>query len=582
MRILIIIFSVLIAQPLFSSTIKYEVSMPKPHTHYFEVTVSINDYKKEYFDIQMPTWAPGSYLIREFSKNVEGFKALSNKKEIKTTQLNKNTWRIFSKNASNIEVSYLVYANELSVRTSFIDSSHGYFNGSSIFMFVDELKNKPTTLKIIPFETWKKVSTSLKKTSASEFIYEVPNYDILVDCPVEIGNQETFSFIAAGVTHNVAMYGKGNYDIEKLKIDMPKVIEAETAVFGENPNKEYTFIIHNLTKGSGGLEHLSSTTLEVNRWTYGAEEYNNFLNLVAHEYFHLWNVKRIRPETLGPFDYNNENYTDLLWVMEGFTSYYDELILYRTGIYSEDEIIKRCTGSISSIENQPGNKVMSAAEASFCAWTKGYRPNENSYNSTISYYTKGSVIANMLDIMITESTKGGKSLDDVMKYLYQEYYKKQGRGFNITEMRKAIENVSGLDLKPFFDKYVFGTESFDYKTIFSYANLDLLELENKKITMGISLSNNIIKSVTRNTSAYNGGLNTDDEIIGVNGFRFDGNFNPYINNKKVGDKISILISRDNVLQTIEFPLIESTSMSYKLTKKDNTENVVFNKWLKKL
>lgn len=582
MRILTIILAALLTQQLLAASIKYEVGMSKPHTHYFEVNIVITDYKKEYFDIQMPVWAPGSYLIREFSKNVEKFQVFFNQKEIKTTQLNKNTWRIFSNNATDIKVSYLVYANELSVRSSFVDASHGYFNGTSMFMFVKELMNQPTTLKIFPYQEWKKVSTSLKKTSSTEFIYEAANYDILVDSPVEIGNHETFSFDASGTTHQVAMYGEGNYDVEKLKNDMPKVIEAATEVFGENPNDAYTFIIHNLTKGGGGLEHLGSTTLQVNRWTYEGENYKGFLNLVAHEYFHLWNVKRIRPSSLGPFDYNNENYNDLLWVMEGFTSYYDELLLYRAGIYTEDEIIRKLAGSINSIENQPGNKIQSAAESSFNAWIKGYRPNENSYNTSISYYTKGSVIANVLDIMIAESTQGKKSLDDVMKFLYQEYYKKQGRGFNITEMRKAIENVSGLDLTLFFDNYVFGTETFDYSTIFNYANYDMLIHENKKINIGISESNNFIKSVTRNTSGYNGGLNVGDEIIGINGFRFEGDFINFISNKKVGDQISFLISRDDIIQTIEFPLIESTSLSYKLTKKDDSENVVYKKWLRKL
>lgn len=567
---------------LFSSSISYEVNMPNPHTHYFEISISINDYKKDYFDIQMPVWAPGSYLIREFSKNVENFKSFSGDTEIKCTQLNKNTWRVFSKNASTIKISYLVYAYEMSVRTSFIDASHAYFNGSSLFMYVDELKNQPTSLSINPYKDWKKVSTSLKKMNTKEFKYEADNFDILVDSPVEIGNHETFSFTAANTTHNVAMYGKGNYNIEKLKTDMAKVIEAATDVFGENPNKDYTFIIHNLTKGSGGLEHLSSTTLQVNRWTYEGDDYKAFLSLVAHEYFHLWNVKRIRPDVLGPFDYNKENYTDLLWVMEGFTSYYDELLLYRAGIYSEDEIIRKFSGSINSIENQPGNKVMSATESSFNAWIKGYRPNENSYNTSISYYTKGAVIANMLDLMIAQSTKGEKSLDDVMRFLYQEYYKKHSRGFNISEMQKALEQISGLDLKLFFDKYISGTETFDYKTIFNYANYNVLILDNKRINIGVSLSNNYIKSVTRNTSAYNGGLNVGDEIIAVNGFRFDGSFSEHTNNKKVGDKVSVLISRDDIIQTIEVPLIESTSTSYNLIKNDEPENVVYKKWLRKL
>ena len=580
-RIFCFIFSIIFFQSVIASTVDYEVNMTKPHTHYFEVSMNITDLKKDYIDIQMPTWAPGSYLIREFSKNVEGLKASAGNNTLEIKQLNKNTWRIFSNNATNINISYLVYAFELSVRTSFIDASHGYFNGTSLFMFVDELRNQPTTLKINPYKDWKKVSTSLRKISQEDFRYEAPNYDVLVDSPVEIGNHETFSFEAAGVLHHVAMYGEGNYDVTKLKTDMARVIEATTAVFGENPNKEYTFIIHNLTTGSGGLEHLESTTLQVNRWTYMGEDYKGFLSLVAHEYFHLWNVKRIRPDVLGPFDYNNENYTDLLWVMEGFTSYYDELLLYRAGIYSEDEIIRKLSGSINSIENQPGNKVMSAAESSFNAWIKGYRPNENSYNTSISYYTKGAVIANMLDLMIINATKGAQSLDDVMKFLYQEYYKKQNRGFNSKEMQQATEKISGLDLTDFFKKYVNGTETFDYKTIFNYAGFDAVSYENNKPSLGISLRGNIIKSITRNSTGYDGGLSVNDEIIAINGFRFNGDVSELINNMKINDTITVLVSRDDIIQTISFPLKENKSNIYSISRNSSEQNEVSKKWLKK-
>ncbi|MBV6485360.1 MAG: hypothetical protein KFKLKKLM_01921 [Flavobacteriales bacterium] len=581
-RFFCFIFSILFFQYLQAASVDYEVSMPKPHTHYFEVTMHITDLKKEFIDIQMPTWAPGSYLIREFSRNVEGLKATANEKEIETKKLNKNTWRLFSKNTTNIKVTYAVYAFELSVRTSFIDATHGYFNGTSLFMFINELKNKRTTLKINPFNDWKKVSTSLKKISSDEFKYEAPNFDVLVDSPVEIGNHETFSFNAAGVLHHVAMYGEGNYDVDKLKTDMAKVIEACTAVFGENPNKEYTFIIHNLTTGSGGLEHLESTTLQVNRWTYQGDDYKAFLSLVAHEYFHLWNVKRIRPDVLGPFDYNNENYTDLLWVMEGFTSYYDELLLYRAGIYSEDEILRKLIGSINNIENQPGNKVMSAADASFNAWIKGYRPDENSYNTSISYYTKGAVIANMLDLIIVNATKGEKSLDDVMKYLYQEYYKKQNRGFNSKEMQQVVEKIAGINLTDFFKKYVNGTETFDYKTIFSYANFDVNVSERSRLSLGATVKNNVVKNLVRNSPAYDGGLNVNDEIIAVNGFRVNNDINDFISGFNENDTISLIISRDNLIQGLKFPLFNTMSTNYSISRNNSTENEVSKKWLKKL
>ena len=562
-----------------AGNIGYEVSMPNPHTHYYNVKMTVSNYQKDYFDIQMPVWSPGSYLVREFAKSIEKLAATSNEEIIKSEKINKNTWRIYSNQSKNVVINYSVYAFELSVRTSFIDASHAYFNGTSMFMFIDELKNTPHNLTIVPFKDWKKVSTSLTKTSETAFEYQAPDYDILVDSPVEIGNQETFDFTAAGVVHHVAIYGKGNYDIETLKVDMAKIVEACTDVFGENPNKEYTFIIHNLTKGSGGLEHLSSTTLQVNRWTYTGSAYKGFLSLVAHEYFHLWNVKRVRPITLGPFDYNNENYTTLLWVMEGFTSYYDELLLYRAGIYTGQEIIRKFQGAISNIENQPGNKVQPVAHSSFDAWIKAYRPNENSYNTTISYYSKGSVVANMLDLMIINNSKGKKNLDNVMQHLYSEFYKKQGRGFTKEEMKTTLEEVAGLNLDEFYKNFINGTETFDYKTIFGYAGVTFEAIENKKTSLGVSTSGNKITKVYRGTSAYAGGLNVKDEILAIDGYRVHNDLNNFIDDKPVGTNISILISRDDLIQTLTFPLLEKGTSNYFLTDDNEKKNNIYNKWL---
>ncbi|MDG1477928.1 MAG: hypothetical protein P8Q14_12330, partial [Vicingaceae bacterium] len=542
-----------------ASNISYEVSMPEPHTHYYNVKMNVTDYQKEYFDIQMPVWSPGSYLVREFAKSVEGLVATTNDKAVKSEKINKNTWRIYAKNSKNVVINYKVYAFELSVRTSFVDASHAYFNGTSMFMFIDKLRNTPHDLTIIPFKDWKKVSTSLPKTDKGEFTYQAPDYDILVDSPVEIGNQVTFDFTSAGVVHHVAMYGEGNYDIEKLKVDMAKITQACTDVFGENPNKEYTFIIHNITHASGGLEHLSSTTLEVNRWTYEGSAYKGFLSLVAHEYFHLWNVKRVRPIELGPFDYNNENYTSLLWVMEGFTSYYDELLLYRAGIYDEETIVRKFQGAISNIENQPGNKVQPVAHSSFDAWIKAYRSNENSYNTTISYYSKGSVVANMLDLMIINNSKGKKNLDNLMQHLYKEFYKKLDRGFTPAEMQKSLEQVSGLKLDDFYAKYINGTETFDYETLFGYAGFTVETVVNKDPSLGISERNNKIRRVYRGSSAYKGGLNVNDEILAIDGYRVNGNIQDFIDAKKVGDEVSVLLSRDNIIQTIKFPILEKGS-----------------------
>ena len=428
---IIALFSILIAVPSESyAQIKmdYTLSMSKPYTHYFEVETKVTGLRKAYIDFLMPVWAPGSYLVRDFPKNVEFFKASDESgKNLKFEKINKYTWRVYSHNSDEVKLSYDVYAYEASVRTSFLDEAHGYLNGSSVFMYIENMKDLPSTLKIIPYKDWKKVSTGLNPVEGKKFTFRSPNYDILADSPIEIGNQDIINFKASGVDYSVAMYGKGNYNADTLKKYMTKVIEAETNIFNENPNKHYVFIIHNLTNGSGGLEHLNSTTLEVNRWIYS--NLTRFLSLVAHEHFHLWNVKRIRPIALGPFNYESENYTTLLWEMEGVTSYYSNLILRRTNIITPDNFLNNISGGISYVENTPGNNVQSASEASFDAWIKAYQPNENSYNTTISYYSKGAIIGMLLDLEIMNATDGKKNYDDVLKYLYNEYYKKLKRGF---------------------------------------------------------------------------------------------------------------------------------------------------------
>ena len=560
--------------------------MPEPHTHYFHVDIKITELQTDSIDVKMPVWAPGSYLVREFAKSVENFN--TDKSNFKL--LNKNTWRVYTKGNDAITVSYDVYAFEMSVRTSFLDANHGYVNGTSMFMYVSGKKNLPATLEIILPTHWKKVATSLERTNDKTFTYNAPNYDILVDSPIEMGNHKEFDFEASGVKHTVAMYGKGNFNVELLKTDMAKIVEACTDVIGENPNKEYTFIIHNLTRGSGGLEHLSSTTLQVNRWGYETgTKYERFLSLVAHEYFHLWNVKRIRPIALGPFDYDSENYTNLLWLCEGFTSYYDELLLKRAGYYDTDKYLSKLASTITRVENQPGNKVQPVTEASFHAWIKAYRFNENSKNTTISYYPKGALLANALDLIILENTNAEKNLDDVLKLLWNEYYKKQNRGFTDQEFQAAVEQVAGKKLDNFFQNTVAGTKTIDYKTYFGYAGCTITNTnegsENARLGVNTSDKNGrlMVKSVVRGTAAYEYGLNVNDEIIAIDNYRTaDNDLSTLIGNYKAGDKIMVTISRDGIIKVIPVTLANNTSVKYEINPIENPtdkQQKIYKKWL---
>lgn len=571
-----------------AAELRYTLSMPAPHTHYFEVEAELTGAKKNYIDFTLPVWAPGSYLVREFAKNIESFEATDKAgKPLRAEKIDKNTWRVYSNKADLVRAKYDVYAYELTVRTSFLDASHGYVNGTSVFMYPEGYQDINGTLEVKPYKGWGKVSTSMK--SAGDFTYTFPNYDILADSPLEIGNHEVYTFTTAGVPHQVAMYGEGNYEPERLMADMQKVTEEAVKVMGELPVENYLFIVHNLHRGGGGLEHLNSTTLQTSRWNYGTEAgYNGFLSLVAHEYFHLWNVKRLRPLALGPFDYNQENYTDLLWVSEGITSYYDDLLVRHAGFTSPQRYLDIVAGSITSVENTPGNKVQAVAEASFDAWIKYYRSNENSKNAEVSYYTKGGVLGHLLNMEIMEATNGDKSLDDVMRYMYNRYYKQLKRGFKEEEFKEALEKVSGRNMDAFFRDYVNGTETPDYNAYFDAAGLRLVNVsEGASVpgwgaTTAVSDGKVLVRSVNRGSSAYEGGLNVNDEIIAINGYRVGSDIDNFVNRLNIGDTAVVVVAREGKLQTLNIPILKDESVRYRFERLPNPSNVqqkIFNKWL---
>ncbi|SDX56700.1 M61 family metallopeptidase [Hymenobacter psychrophilus] len=569
-------------------TLRYTLAMPAPQTHYFEVEMNLDGFNKAYTDVKMPVWAPGSYLIREFERNVEDFGATAGSQPLRTEKVDKNTWRVYHPKARTFAVRYKVYAYELSVRTSFIDASHGYVNGTSVFMYPAENKQLPSQLEVKPAAGWSQVSTSLKPAGGT-FTYRSSNYDELADSPIEIGNQKIYTFNANGTPHTVAMYGDPIVDEQRLTRDMQRVCEEAHKVVDRNPLDRYLFIVHNIDRGTGGLEHLFSTTLSVSRNAYASEAgWKGFLGLVSHEYFHLWNVKRIRPVALGPFDYDKENYTRMLWLSEGGTEYFSNLIMQRAGFLSPDQYLGDLSNGINRVENTPGNKVQSAADASFDAWIKQYRPNENSGNTAISYYDKGEVILATLDLMVINATKGQKRLDDVMQYLYDQYYLKQGRGFTDQEYQDAVAKVAGQRFDEFFTKHVYGTEMLPYEQALAYAGLRLSVVPTPAtdIDLGARISpangRQTVAGVVRDGSAWQGGLNVGDEILSLDGVRVTDDLNKLLAGRPVGSSVKVLVTREGRVQELNFPLLASPVSRYRIERQPNPtaeQQRVFDKWL---
>ena len=585
---LLIIFMVTNSNAQNNADIQFQVSFTQPQAHYADVKMTINNIKKKELIVKMPVWTPGSYLIREFSKNIESFEVNNGKSSpVEFQKISKNAWKINTNGQKSITISYRVYSFEISVRTSFVDADHAFLSTSSLFLYPEGDLAAPSLVTIIPYKGWSKVSTGLAPVVGKEFTYYAKNFDWLFDSPIEVGNQDVFEFNAAGVRHEVAMVGGGNYDKEQLKVDMAKIVEKETAIFGENPNKHYVFIVHNYLAGGGGLEHQNSTVLGAKRMGYqDTKSYKGFLSLVAHEYFHLWNVKRLRPVALGPFDYDNENYTTNLWIAEGFTAYYDNLIVQRAGLFTPDEFLKFLEGDINLVYNQPGSKIQPLSEASFDAWIKSYRPNENTSNTTISYYNKGSLVACLLDLAIINHSNGTQSLDDAMRFAYTEYYKNKDKGYTDAEFKAIFEKFSGENLDQFYKDYINGLESFDFQKYLNYAGLNLKERarNSNEPYLGITLTNDsksVITKVARGSAAWNDGLNVNDEILAINGERITDVLS-YIASHKVLENLAFLINRDGVIKTINVTLKAAPNKSWQIDQMEKTtpaQKAVLAKWL---
>jgi predicted metalloprotease with PDZ domain len=527
----------------------YEISFPRPHTHYAEVSLQLTGLNSNETELHLPVWTPGSYLIREFPRNVDSFRARNSRGPLASEKTSKSSWRIQHQAGDTVWVNYRVYAFEMSVRTSYIDPEHAYINGTTLFMYEKNSLQQPIEVRFVPHADWKQISSTLPQVNNDPWLRLAENYDQLVDCPVEIGNHREFSFMAAGMKHRIAMFGIDKYDEKKLKKDYTRIIEQSQAIFGDRPINEYLFIVHHLEQGGGGLEHSSSTTLQTRKDVYESEKsYTGFLGLVAHEYFHLWNVKRLRPIELGPFDYSRENYTHNLWFSEGFTSYYDNLLVRRAGLMKEAEYLEVLRSGMENIHANVGDAVQSLAESSWDAWIKFYLRNENSSNITVSYYRKGAMLGLVWDLAILQASEGRYGLDSLMKQLYYQYAVEAKRGYTDAELRQALVGFVGeAEARTLWDAYVMGTEKIDFNRYLAYAGL---HIEDKRsgdepyLGMGYQKSSNrlFVTSLRAGSAAENAGIQVNDILLQLDGEEIVA-FDKWLEKKKPGESFNFIVYR---------------------------------------
>lgn len=560
------------ATPVTKPTIRYTVSMPTPHTHMLWVEMQVDwDQMPAELDLKMPVWTPGSYLVREYARHVQNFDAGGKS----WTKSSKNTWRVTTGGARSVKVTYRVYSNELTVRTNELNEEHAFWNNTALLFYPAGQLQASSTIKVIPHGNWR-VATGLPPVAGETNTFAAKDFDILYDSPFEVSDFKEIKFNVLGKPHRYVVCGDGNYDLERLAADTTKIIEETSKIFGDMPYDDYTFILN--LRGGGGLEHLNSTALQANRFAFKPySRYRNFLALVTHEYFHLWNVKRIKPDVLGPFDYENENYTRLLWVAEGTTAYYEGVIMRRAGLLSETDLFADKARMIKQLEERPGRFETSLEESSFDAWIKYYRQDENSVNNQISYYDKGEIVNMLLDIAIRTATDGARSLDDVMRSLYAEFGK-TNKNFTSADFQRTVETVAGKSMDDFFKKYISGREDLDYNAILSGVGLDLRTTANtSRAYLGADLVEDAgrltIRSIPSDTPAYQQGLNVRDQIIAVDGHRASlGFLQTYIGERRPGDKITLTVFRFDRLREIEITLQENSRKEYEITRDKNASD----------
>lgn len=567
--------------------IRYTVRMTRPHSHRFEVTAHFPAADPSLV-VTQPVWSPGSYLVREFSRHVQDVRAEDGEgRALPLTRIDKRSFRIET-GGHAVQLSYSVYANELTVRTSHLDDSHGFFNGANLFLYDEARRSEPHHVRIEAPSGWR-TFTALAR-HGEEWV--AADYDELVDSPFEVGPHSPLTFEACGIPHEVVLWGDPAVDRERLLADMRRIVETEAALFGGLPGdlQRYVFLVYAPERGRGGLEHKASSALLSPRSSFttprGQEE---FYYLVAHEYFHLWHIKRIRPRALLPYDYGQENQTRLLWCFEGTTAYYDMLLTRRAGIMPPSRYLMRLGETLTQLHATPGRRVQTLEEASFQAWVKHYRPDENSVNSAISYYLKGEVVSWLLDLTLRRATDNQRSLDDVMRLLWSRYGQGPGAKAGVPEdaIEAVVNEVAGVDLKAFFDRALRSTEELEYEVL-SHVGLEVrfrvrespgdkggTPARSREAKPRGWLGANVrpsgtVSSVLEDSPAMAAGLYVDDEVIALDGFKVDGgSLISRCEETDPGQTVRLTLFRRDRLRTVDVRLGEKPADGAYLVKTEN-------------
>ncbi len=593
MKILAVLFVLTLASTCVRATapiISYSLSMSKPSTHLFEVEMSLDglNEKDSTVEVSLPNWRTGRYLILDFASGVVQFRALDGgDKELQWNKLDKSTWRIQTRRAATIHVQYKVFANEFNLRTRGLNDERAFVDGTSVFMYADKYRWQPVTLTVQPFGDWH-VTTGLDSVAGQPNKFSAPNYEYLVDCPLEIGNQKDFPFRVLGKDHVLSIAGAGNYDANVLIRDITKIVEENAKFWGGLPYERFVFMMALSATGGGATEHINSTAMGARPLIFkNSETYPGVRSLVSHEFFHTWNVKRLRPAAINTYDWSKEAYSRELWIAEGTTSYYSGLMLLRAGFVSPSQYTDNLSSAIAADRGRPGNMQQSLSECSFDAWIKFWKGTKSAFNFETEYYGRGSSVSLILDLTIRQKTKNKHSLDDVMRLMYKRFPLGKG-GYTISDFQRACEELAGVELRQFFDDYVNGTKPLPWEEALSYAGLELEpKSPDRKPWLGVTTEDagekTIVRRVVAGSPAYEAGVDADDEIIALNGYKVrTHDLNTRIGEMDDSTSVRLTVFRDNRLRQFEIVILPQQNISVKVVKRkkpSSLQNAIYGSWL---
>ncbi len=556
------------AQPAASplAPVEYTVDLRNARSQMVDMTVTFRALEPGAFEVALPVWRPGKYQVLDPAGGIRDVVARSaNGRPLLLNRKNKSAWTVeippFGGGENDLVITYRVYANSIADRTRHADDTHAFLSPSTVFLYAPALRSRPLRVKIETpgggGEAWK-VATGLSRDPADGGVFVAPSYDVLVDSPLEIGEHEVLTFEVEGAPHEVVIWnptGQGRtLDAARITGDFEKIVREQLAIFGTLPYERYTFLIHAYPGGCGGTEHLNSTIMGCRPGALREDAaFRKFLGLVSHEFFHTWNVKQFRPAGIHPYDYQRENYTDLLWVAEGTTSYYDDLTLARAGLMKPDDYLKALSGTIDSVRKRPGARVQSLADSSFDAWTKFNRSTPDSVNSTVSFYDKGALVSFLLDMEIRRGSGGEDTLDDVMREMYRAF-PLAGPGYTHEQFAAIAARFAGHDLRGFFAAAVFGTGDLPFEEAAAVVGLELTrgDPESKpKAYIGLDLdAAGAVTAALSDGPAYAGGLVPGDTIVAANGqrIRSGADLNGIVDDLDPGDELRLTYFRYDTLR----------------------------------